>query len=636
MRQMRQPLLTVAIVSLVAGCSPGTGPTHPVQHQHPPDMAPAQMASLTSIDVAPPLAMVTNTDATAGAAAFTATGHFSDGSTMDITSSVTWSIDNPDLGAIASGAFKAAAKRGGTATVSAIVNSMVGTAKLSVLYQGFSVAGTGGSTAPANSNTFFNGGTETAGLKPALAYPPDGARVPSNLGLLEVQWTKPSSPADLYEVSFESATLDYKVYTNETQAGGSRYSLTTDEWTMISTANKGQPVKISVKATLTTAPGTVGTATAATLDIDAAVVDGAIYYWAPESPTVPKSNGRIMRHAFGDTSGPPTVFYAPTNADGSGRCVGCHALTRDGTKFAFTYDGGNQTSAEMTVASMMPLIGENVSQRWNFASYAPDGNRLAVEGGGNLRILDSSGGAANGMVLSMIPGINSHPDWSPDGTRIAFTATTTALGSDGDMHYPALGMDWEISHGAIQTVTDMGNNVWSAPTTIVPADASGMVNNYYPSFSPDGKWILFNRAPNGDYALSYNAPDAKLMVVAADGSAPPIELVAAETSGSKLVNSWPRWTPFVQQEPDGSTMLYLTFSSIRNYGIEIQSQQYAGNIGTGNQPQPQPQIWMVAFDPGKAKSGMDPSSVAFWLPYQDVTQHNHIAQWTTALVPPVQ
>jgi hypothetical protein len=36
-----------------------------------------------------------------------------------------------------------------------------------------------------------------------------------------------------------------------------------------------------------------------------------------------------------------------------------------------------------------------------------------------------------------------------------------------------------------------------------------------------------------------------------------------------------------------------------------------------------------------APAGTDPSFAAFALPFQDITTSNHIAQWTTQVVPPI-
>jgi hypothetical protein len=40
---------------------------------------------------------------------------------------------------------------------------------------------------------------------------------------------------------------------------------------------------------------------------------------------------------------------------------------------------------------------------------------------------------------------------------------------------------------------------------------------------------------------------------------------------------------------------------------------------------------MVAIDPARLAKGLDPSSAAFCLPFQDITTSNHIAQWTSGV-----
>ncbi|HEY2516048.1 MAG TPA: hypothetical protein VGI39_34490, partial [Polyangiaceae bacterium] len=53
----------------------------------------------------------------------------------------------------------------------------------------------------------------------------------------------------------------------------------------------------------------------------------------------------------------------------------------------------------------------------------------------------------------------------------------------------------------------------------------------------------------------------------------------------------------------------------------------------------QPQLWMAAIDITVAimpqihalAAAKDPSKVAFWLPFQDITTHNHTPQWTQAV-----
>ena len=43
---------------------------------------------------------------------------------------------------------------------------------------------------------------------------------------------------------------------------------------------------------------------------------------------------------------------------------------------------------------------------------------------------------------------------------------------------------------------------------------------------------------------------------------------------------------------------------------------------------------MAAIDLDAVAAGTDGSFPAFWLPFQDVTAHNHIAQWVDSIVAP--
>jgi hypothetical protein len=75
----------------------------------------------------------------------------------------------------------------------------------------------------------------------------------------------------------------------------------------------------------------------------------------------------------------------------------------------------------------------------------------------------------------------------------------------------------------------------------------------------------------------------------------------------------------------GGTILWLTFSSTRDYGTRL--------VNSVRDPKGRnPQIWMAAIDPAKLAAGLDPSYPAFRLPFQDLATNNHIAQWTEKAV----
>ena len=162
---------------------------------------------------------------------------------------------------------------------------------------------------------------------------------------------------------------------------------------------------------------------------------------------------------------------------------------------------------------------------------------------------------------------------------------------------------------------DDTTNTFGATQTLVAAGTDGL-QNYYPSYSPDGQWIVFTRTGG----TSYNSFDAETWVVKADGTKPPVKLQIAGLPQGSLTNSWARWVPFGQTfGASGEPMFYLTFSSTRTFGVRIPG----GGL---------PQIWMTPVFPAKAEAGQDPSGQAFRVPFQDVATSNHIAQWTQAIV----
>jgi len=283
--------------------------------------------------------------------------------------------------------------------------------------------------------------------------------------------------------------------------------------------------------------------------------------------------------------------------------VACHALSRDGSKMALTLDGGNGEATILDVATRMPTTPLDGTLYWNFAAFEPGGERLVTATQGTLNLRS----AADGSVITVISDVQTspwatHPDVSPNGDAIAYVSVAT----------PAA--DWHFSGGSIVTRSfDPGTATFGSPVTLV----NGAENAYYPTFSPDGKWIMFNRSTED----AYDDASAELWVVKADGSEPASKIELPNVS-SGLTNSWPRWTPFAQTVGEGANaepLFWFTFSSKRAFGVRMAA-------GT------RPQIWMAPFFPARVGTG-EPSGPAFRLPFQNLNGNNHIAQWTEEIVP---
>src|SRR4029079_14824816 len=91
-------------------------------------------------------------------------------------------------------------------------------------------------------------------------------------------------------------------------------------------------------------------------------VKGGLYYWANPGNPLAGVNDGILRKEFGDLS-PSEQFFTGSKADAmlgtSGHCVACHALSRDGTKFAVNFDTPTAPAGGVfdvaTLAGVVPI-----------------------------------------------------------------------------------------------------------------------------------------------------------------------------------------------------------------------------------------------------------------------------------------
>jgi hypothetical protein len=541
----------------------------------------------------------------------------------------------------------------------------------------------------------FDAGTctpQTLGA-PTLVYPPDGVLLPPNMNVLEVQWVPPSG-ATLFEVDFTNNVTDVKVETqcNEitTVRGaanvGCGLTLSQQAWNDIADTNRdGDPLAITVRAT---ANGSCVTASQQSVHVSFAKdnLNGGIYYWQSATYTgVAGQAGGIYYHDFGTFDPTPTPFwvYSTNNK----RCVGCHTLSKDGVRMSLMNDDadaddeyGDVMTLTMDVGSRTVIGGKNMSP--GFQTFTHDHKLMVATVFGKMPMMgtvpDTSFAVWNGDGTTQMSTTNlptgmqgTQPNLSWDDKTLVFVSpqyksiATSANdlmgglgGAGGDDHFFG-GSLWQASFDA--TSGAIGN--FAAFLT-----ATGTQSFYYPDQSVDANWVVFNE--NDDNSTGNNQGDCfynrksrvKILHFPPQTGDVPLDLPNLNVADG-LSNSWPRWSPALTSY-HGKAVLWVTFSSNRDYGLHLKNTNGGYPQGACNgdgaamcdnyyppegpsydQPQPlskmnitfqeyaAPQIWMAAIvvDPNRSLDSMDRSYPAFWLPFQDVTAHNHSAQWVATV-----
>jgi len=575
-----------------AGCANSTS-TPPARPGSPP------IAGLTALKIQPSTQTLTTDGTNPASADYKAIGTFSDGHTDDVTNKVAFSVESPDLGLFQGAHFVSTTDHGGITNVVAQAGDVAATAPLYLMIR----------RAVDDASSQFSG--PATGAAPKVLYPADGVLFPPNLSGLEIHF----DPAGhkLFEVNFSNAITDVRVYTGCTMVGaGCVYTIANDVWGWVSRTNAGVAgVNVFVRGT-DNGGDPVGSSAQISVQISRDPLMGAVYYWTTSNGTA------IMRYDFGaPNEGGATQFAGPAMANGE--CIGCHALSRDGSKLVAEVGGQNDGRLLfLDVATAKPVVPLGSTGKSTFESWDPSGARyVGVYGDAgatdfNLQLFDGNTGAFRGDLAGTGTAANpaDHPDWSPDGNTIAYVK----VGRPNTLQ--------KMGMGAIMTVPANGG----APTTLVPALAGK--NRYYPAFSPDSLFVVFDEStcPAGlttdDSCDADTDPTATLFAVLAKPGAMPVRLDLANGSGN-LTNSFPKWSPFVFRRTGeaSSRLMWLTFSSSRPMGVRSPSGVW---------------IWMAGIDPDKIEQGLDGSYPAFALPIQDFTTSNHIAQWATQIVPPIQ
>jgi Tol biopolymer transport system component len=279
------------------------------------------------------------------------------------------------------------------------------------------------------------------------------------------------------------------------------------------------------------------------------------------------------------------------------------AVSPDGRRLAFTSKSEHirswlfpfDATSGRTGGNGKPITSPGMTS--SSPSLSRDGNKVAFQGerAGRTELWEKSlvdGREAPVMTDDYFRG---NPQWSPDGTRLAYWRGKTWTGEGQIMEWSVesrieepltasggtvLVWDWSWD-GKDLLVSQEGSEthrieVWLLPIPAVPhADATArkiisdpLYDVYQSYFSPDGRWIAFGASRSAP-----RAAESKLFVIPATGG-PWVPI----TEG-KYWDDKPRWSP------DGKTIYFIS-----------------GRGGFFN-------VWGIHFDPAKGKPVGEPFRV---------------------------
>ncbi|HEY2515516.1 MAG TPA: hypothetical protein VGI39_31830 [Polyangiaceae bacterium] len=540
------------------------------------------------------------TDGSPSSIQFRAVATLEDGSSADVSSSVTWGWDQPALGSVdGTGFYTAAGALGGMVAVSASFGGKSGAAVLTVeLVLPVDLGGTDpGAQGPLQGAT----GQDPNAL---LAYPYDRTVFPRGVGEAPLMWLG-AAAGDVYLVHLSSATFDYQAFFG---APAGRYDFDATIWQKFTDSTSG-----AASMKLARWNGSAATVVAdQSWTIAPGSMRGTVYYWSVNAESVVRlTGGATAPENFLGSSG-PAENHAPY-------CPSCHTVSADGSRLvmnegtwgaspspeeaSYLYDLRTDASAGPFLPNAHTSICESdgCPSEWGLAAVSPDGTTV-VENFSPLRgqigqttgAFDSSsaqpiaGSGLEGKPLCM-------PAFSPDGLLLAYVDCATM-----DLR----AFDWDPA--AKKATNDR----------LLEASAhnAGSPQIQYPTVSPDHQWVAYARGPAlgslgnpGDlYVASVASAGSEVALAALNGTGYPFAAGARDLD----LNFEPTFAPVAS-----GGYFWIVFHSRRTWGNAITKAAYVKE-GSGVK-----QLWVSAFDQSP-RAGVDPSHAAFHLPGQATTLAN--------------
>lgn len=340
-----------------------------------------------------------------------------------------------------------------------------------------------------------------------------------------------------------------------------------------------------------------GTTQIETLDLETgqrtSITTGDGEKWSPRW-----IGGRVIAYVSGGPDGGIELVSQPAGARGA---FSNPAWSPDGRTMVFHRDVASAWPPNQAWMSLDPKF--SLVRTGIFPSYAPDGrHRLSNDQTAGIlhnSILMMNADGTDSKVLFSNPDKNAlAPEWSRDGTRVAFGLGRFFQNQNGPASADVVTID--ARGGDLKVLTD------------------GTGNYGFPSWSPDGKSLIFRKAGGGENALEivdvasgkcrslltgpahYNFPswsptaDKVAFTADIDGDYE-IWTINADGSGLKRLTTAPGNDAHNSWSPDGK---WIAFASARG-GFKDEALLHPAN------PQPYGEIYVMRADGSEAHALTD-------------------------------